>query len=396
MDRTEFTIQGFKASAISAGIKKENTLDMALIYSEKDTVAAGVFTTNQVKAAPVLLCRDHVRNGKAKAIIINSGNANACTGQQGMENARLTASLVAKELGIKPEEVLVASTGVIGIPLDMNLFKKAIPKLVNGLSSTRITEAAQAILTTDAFDKTSKHRGEAGGKPYQILGIAKGAGMIEPNMATMLCFVLTNIQIEASNLQKALSSAVQPSFNRITVDGDMSTNDTVLVLANGMVGNKTLSKEEYGDFVRGLQKVMTDLAIMMVKDGEGATKIAFIKVKGAATKKDALSAAKTVGNSNLVKTAFYGQDPNWGRVMGALGRSNIRMAEEKISMWIDDVKIVEKGLGLGLEAEEKAAQKMKKQEFSLTIELNQGKHEDQVIASDLSHEYVTINADYRT
>jgi len=396
MDKQDILIAGFKASSIAAGLKKNNAADMALIFSERKAVAAGVFTTNKVKAAPVLVSMEHLIKGHARAIIANAGNANACTGSEGFRNAGLTAELVARELGINPEDVLIASTGVIGAQIDMEKVGNAIPGLVKGLSSEKIPLAADAIMTTDSFAKISLFDGEAGGIPYRIAGIAKGAGMIMPNMATMLSFILTDIEIEVLQLKRALSYAVERTFNRITVDGDTSTNDTVLVLANGMAGNSPLNDSDYDGFTKGLQQVMNDLSNMIVKDGEGATKQVFIYIKGAASEKDAIIAARNVANSYLVKTAFYGQDANWGRIMAALGRSGIVMDEKDISILIDDIKIVDGGLGVGPDQEKNAAERMKNRSFSLIIDLNKGGYEYNIITCDLTHEYVSINANYRT
>jgi len=396
MNENEHIVRGFQASAVAAGLKKDNVLDLALIFSEKEATVAGVFTTNKVKAAPVILSREHVGKGKAKAIIVNSGNANACTGNTGLNDARLTAELAAKELGIAFDEVLVASTGVIGQPLDMDLITGAMPGLVEALSPGGIPDAARAIMTTDSFSKISIFKGLAGDTPFHILGIAKGAGMIMPHMATLLCFILSDIGIDARDLKHALLSTVEATFNRITVDGDTSTNDTVLVMANGTAGNAPLSQADQMGFIDGLKSVMGELARMMVKDGEGATKLVNVGIKGARTPSDALKAARTVANSSLVKTAFYGRDPNWGRIMAALGRTGIVMEEQRVDIWIDDILIVEGGLGKGVEPEKRAAERMEKQEFDLTIDLHQGDYQDHIITCDLTHEYVTINADYRT
>ncbi|MEW6666056.1 MAG: bifunctional glutamate N-acetyltransferase/amino-acid acetyltransferase ArgJ [Thermodesulfobacteriota bacterium] len=396
MNDKEWTVQGFTASAVAAGIKYKDRLDLGLIFSEGPAVAAGVFTTNQVKAAPVLLSQEHLRANRARAIIVNSGNANACTGKDGLYRARLTAERVAKELSIRPEEVLVASTGVIGAPLNTDAVSASLPALVKGLSPGGIPRVVEAMMTTDSFPKRALFQGEAGGKPFRIIGVAKGAGMIMPDMATMLCFVLSDIRVQDHELKKALASAVQRSFNRITVDGDTSTNDTVFVLANGRAGNGPLSTVDLESFERGLQFVMEELAAMMVRDGEGATKLVRLQVKGAASESDAEKAARTVANSSLVKTAFYGADANWGRIMAALGRSGIRMEAEKTDIWVDEVKIVEAGLGIGAAAEEKAQVRMKGKEFSVTIDLGQGAHEDRILTCDLTHEYVSINANYRT
>ena len=394
-EKASYKISGYMGSAVVAGIKKGEVPDLALIFSEREAVASGVFTTNRVKAAPVILSREHIKNGPVRAIVVNSGNANACTGDSGIRNARLTAEVVAENLGIKPVEILVASTGVIGAQLDMNSIKSAIPELTKSLSPEGIPRVAEAIMTTDSFPKVSRFEGQVNGRSFQILGIAKGAGMIMPNMATMLCFVLTDMGIDATNLDKAVLQAVDVSFNRISVDGDTSTNDTVFVLANGRT-EEALSYEDLEVFNRGLTSVMKELAAMIVKDGEGATKLVRVEVKGASSAEDALKAARTVANSSLVKTAFYGQDPNWGRIMAALGRADIQMLEDKTSIWLDGIKIVEGGLGTGVEHEKEAAERMKNKEFTLTINLHQGDYEDMIITCDLTHDYVSINADYRT
>ncbi|MBW2096098.1 MAG: bifunctional glutamate N-acetyltransferase/amino-acid acetyltransferase ArgJ [Deltaproteobacteria bacterium] len=391
-----YTIQGFKASAVAAGLKKGGALDLALLYSEKEATAAGVFTTNLVKAAPVLLSREHIRDGKARAIVANAGNANACTGPQGMRDAQKTAELVSRRLGIHPEEVLVASTGVIGEPLDMNLITNAVVPLVESLQSSGLEDAAKAIMTTDSFPKTARFAGAAGGRPYEIVGMAKGAGMIMPNMATMLSFILTDISIDAHLLQNALQEGVEKTFNRTSVDGDTSTNDTVFALANGVAGNGPLSQEDRMEFARGLTRVMDDLARMIARDGEGATKFVTLELRGAASADDALQGARTVANSALVKTALYGRDPNWGRIMAALGRAGISMEESAMDIWIDDVQIVKGGLGCGKEAEEMAAKRMENDAFVIIIDMHVGIFAEKIYTCDLSHEYVSINADYRT
>lgn len=396
METETYKVQGFKASAAIAGLKKGNALDVGLIVSETEASAAGVFTTNKVRAAPVILSERHIQKGKAHAIIVNAGNANACTGARGLDDALTTANLVAEALGINSGDILVASTGVIGQPLHMERIEKAVPVLVGNLSSKGIPLTARAIMTTDSFPKMSRYDGQAGGRPYRIVGIAKGAGMIMPQMATMLCFCLTDIRIDSRELRRALVFATEATFNRITVDGDTSTNDTALVLANGLAGNASLSEEDFDLFSKGLSQVMGDLAQMIVQDGEGATKLVRVVVKNAASLSDARTAARTVANSSLVKTAIYGQDPNWGRIMAALGRSNIDMIEERVDIWIDQVCIVARGLGKGAQAEKEASQIMTGKEFTLTIDLHQGEQSDSVLTCDLTHEYVSINANYRT
>ena len=396
MQENEYRVQGFRASAVKAGLKKDKALDLALMVSEKETTVAGVFTTNKVVAAPVIVSREHVQNGGARVIIANAGNANACTGKAGLDNARRTAQLVADKLGIGADEVLVASTGVIGQPLNVDRIAEALPSLIDGLSPDGIPDAARAIMTTDSFAKISRFEGIGGGRPYRILGVAKGAGMIMPNMATMLCFLMSDIRIDPHDLKAVLASSVETTFNRISVDGDTSTNDTVLVLANGLAGNRVLTEADLKEFNKGLESVMGELAQMIVRDGEGATKVIHMEIKGAHSASDALKAARTVGNSSLVKTACYGQDPNWGRIMAALGRAEIVMEEETVDIWVDDILIVSAGLGKGEAAEKKAAEIMLKKEYTLTIDLHQGDFEDRMTTCDLTHEYVSINANYRT
>lgn len=396
MDGEKYIVQGFKASAVVAGLKKGDALDIALIVSDREAAAAGIFTTNKVRAAPVILSERHLKNGKARAIIANAGNANACTGEAGLNDARRTAELVGQGLGISPEDVLVASTGVIGEQLDMHLIAGAIPGLTKALALDAVPLAAQAIMTTDSFPKISSFEGQAGGHTYRIIGIAKGAGMIMPDMATLLCFILSDISINSGDLKNALLSSVETTFNRISVDGDTSTNDTVLAMANGLAGNGDLRGEDYDIFAEGLRNVMWDLARMIVRDGEGATKLVSVEVKNAFSPSDALRAVRTVANSSLVKTALYGQDPNWGRIMAALGRAEVEMREDRVDIWIDDVQIVAGGLGRGAEAEKLAAEIMTQNEFSLTVDLDEGAYHDRMLTCDLTHEYVTINADYRT
>ena len=389
-------LQGFKAAAVASGLKKVHGLDLALIVSERAATAAGVFTANKVKAAPVILSQKNIQNGRATAIIANAGNANACTGNPGLADAERTADLVGKALGISPDEILVASTGVIGQRLNMDKVSSAIPELREALTSEGIPMAAQAIMTTDSFPKTSIFDGRAGNNPYRIVGLAKGAGMIMPNMATMLCFILTDIQITPNDLQTVLRVSKEKTFNRITVDGDTSTNDMVLMLANGMAGNESLSEQDHTQFSEGLSGVMETLARMIVKDGEGATKLVDVEIRNAFSPEDAQKAARTVANSSLVKTAFYGQDPNWGRIMAALGRADIEMDETRVDIWINDVQIVSGGIGNGVAVEKQAAEIMTRTEFMLSIDLHQGTHFEHVVTSDLTHEYISINANYRT
>ncbi len=391
-----YSVPGFLASAISAGLKKSSELDLSLIFSQKKAVSAGVFTTNRVKAAPVLLSQERIKKGSLRAVIANTGYANACTGIRGLNDAIQTADIAAKELGIDPEEIVVASTGVIGAYLPFNLIKNALPNLVKNLSPNGFKSVAKALMTTDSSPKMSYFEGRAGGHPFHLLGLAKGAGMIMPNMATMLSFLLTDINIDSQTLWPIFRSAVESTFNRITVDGETSTNDMVLIMANGIAGNRRLDMSDIKDFERGLTDVMGELAYMIAKDGEGATKAVIIEVNGAATSDDANTAARVVANSNLVKTAIFGQDPNWGRIMAALGRSGVKMEEDKVQIWIDGIKVVDGGIMTSEKEESKAAEKMKKEQVTITINLNQGRYKDRIITCDLTYDYIRINADYRT
>jgi glutamate N-acetyltransferase/amino-acid N-acetyltransferase len=383
------SLKGFLAAGVCAGIKEEGKLDLGLIYSEKEASVGAVFTRNKVKAAPITVSQAHLtmNRRKAKAIIVNSGNANACTGNKGIEDALRTTQLVADQLGIARQQVLVASTGVIGKRLDMNSISKAIPKVVKDLSPTGLDRFAKAIMTTDTFPKISVFEGDG----YKIVGIAKGAGMIMPDMATMLSFILTDMQADPEWLQSTLLRTVEKTFNRITVDGQTSTNDTVIIMANG-----TSNITEADTFREGLFKVCSELSKMIVKDGEGATKIVDIIVKGAKSPSDAITGARSVANSSLVKTAIYGEDPNWGRIMAALGSSGIEIEPEYVDIWIEDVQIVSAGQGTGEEKEKMASERMKKNEFSILIDLKKGPYQDHILTCDLTHKYVSINAEYRT
>jgi len=391
-----YSVPGFLASAVSAGLKKNGKMDLSLIFSQKKAVGAGVFTTNRVKAAPVLLSQERIKKGLLRAVIANTGCANACTGIQGLNDAIQTADIVAKGLGIHPEETVVASTGVIGSYLPFNLIEKAIPNLIKNLSPDGFRSVAEALMTTDSFPKMSYFKGNVGGCPFHLLGLAKGAGMIMPNMATMLSFLITDIHIDSETLRPIFGSAAECTFNRITVDGETSTNDMVLIMANGVAGNTRLDRSHIKEFERGLTDVMGELAYMIAKDGEGATKVIEIEVHGAATKDDANTAARSVGNSNLVKTAVFGQDPNWGRIMAALGSSGIKMEQDKVQIWIDGIKVVDGGLMTSEQEERKAAEKMKNEQLTITINLNQGRWKDRIITCDLTYDYIRINAGYRT
>ena len=393
----KYSVPGFLASAVSADLKKKGVLDLSLIFSQKEAVAAGIFTTNKVKAAPVLLSQDRIKRGLIKAVIVNTGYANACTGEQGLNDAIQTADIVSQGLQIHPEDVLVASTGVIGAYLPFARIKRAIPKLITNLSPHGFQSVAEALMTTDSFPKISYFEGTAGGASFHLLGLAKGAGMIMPNMATMLSFLVTDISIDYQTLCSLFRSTAESTYNRITVDGETSTNDMALIMANGVAKNKKLDGKDTQQFERGLTHVMGELAYMIARDGEGATKAVIVEVRGGVTKNDAHTAARAVANSNLVKTAIFGRDPNWGRIMAALGRSGVAMDEKKVEIWINGTKIVDSGLMISEEKEKEAAVKMKKKDqITIAIHLNQGKYTDRMLTCDLTYDYIRINADYRT
>jgi len=391
-------IKGFQFSAVEAAIKKPGRKDLALIVSEVPASACAVFTLNQVKAAPVLLSEERITSGTARALLVNSGNANACTGEAGLTVARETSHLVAAGLGIGDEEVQVSSTGVIGVQMPAERIKAAIPALIDGLPSGTLDDIAQAIMTTDTFPKMEARGGQAGGVGYSIAAIAKGAGMIMPNMATMLSFIISDALVEPAFLKQAFRRAVDCSFNAITVDGDMSTNDTCLILANGLAGNPPLAAgtPDGEAFETLLHEVLLSLAKQIVKDGEGATKFVEIRVNGATSDADAKRAALAIANSSLVKTAFFGQDANWGRIFAAVGYSGATVDQSKLSLRFDNVIMAQNGLFAGGDAEARGTEVLKKAEFTVTVELGLGDGRATVYTSDLSHEYVSINADYRT
>ncbi len=388
---------GFRFSGIASGIKKTGKLDLGLITSDSPADCAGVFTRNKVIAAPLLLTKPRVAKGKCQAILVNSGNANACTGAAGLQTAETTLKLLSEQLQVADELVAVASTGVIGESLPLEPFRTGIPRLVAGLSATQAVTVAEAMMTTDAFSKVATAR-EAEGQNYKILGLAKGAGMIHPNMATMLGFVLTDAQVSPELLKVALQKAVEKSFNSITVDGDTSTNDMVLLLANG-AAKSTIIKPNTGEaeiFSQHLERVLLDLAKMIVRDGEGATKLVEIRVVGAENPESARIAASSVATSSLVKTAFFGEDANWGRIIAAVGYSGIDVDQNRVDISFDQIPVAVNGLAAGVEQEAKATKVLQQDEFVVTIDLHSGAAEWSYYTSDLSYEYVKINADYRT
>ena len=383
---------GFRAAGMEAGIKKSGGKDMALVASDRPAVAAGVFTTNQVKAASVRLCMKHLKNRTARAIVANSGNANCCNGVNGAQDASAMAALVAKELKAARGEIFVCSTGRIGVRMPMNKVEPGIPRLAAKLDVNGGRDAAEAIMTTDTRMKVCTARMEAGGKTITLSAMAKGAGMIEPHMATMLCFIVTDAAVDRRALQKALGQAADESFNRITVDGDMSTNDTVLCLANGATGNAALrpGQRAWAAFAAALRKVTFDLAMQMVRDGEGVTKFVTVRVAGARNARDADTAARAVGNSLLVKTSWVGDYPNWGRVMDALGYSGAKVVEGKVDIAYDGLPAALAGVYSGTPIEKLSAVQRKK-EFTLNIDLNLGRGAATVYSCDCTEEYIRIN-----
>jgi glutamate N-acetyltransferase/amino-acid N-acetyltransferase len=391
-------IKGFTFLAVEAAIKKPGRLDLAVIISETPATTAAVYTTNRVKAAPVLLSMERSAKGVSRALVVNSGNANACTGGQGMSDALETTRLIAERVGVAEDLVLVASTGVIGQPLPMDKIRGAVPALFEPSAVTDLAGLARSIMTTDTFPKVESCTGEAGGISYAIAGVAKGSGMIMPNMATMLSFLVTDAAVDPDYLRVAFRDAVDASFNIISVDGDTSTNDTALIMANGMAGNPTIQTgtPEASRFEKHLQETLLSLARQIVRDGEGATKFVEIRVLGADSNADAKKAAMAIANSLLVKTAFFGQDANWGRIIAAVGYSGAEIDQELISLSFDDVLMVRNGIFVGGDAEEKGSDVLHKREFSVTVDLALAEGSATVYTSDLSHDYVSINADYRT
>jgi len=396
-DEQKFEVPGFQAAGIAAGIKEDGRKDLALLYSEVPSKAAGVFTTNVFKAAPVLLDMERIRGGAARAVIVNSGNANAATGEEGYQDAVKMARFCAGALQIDEAQVLVASTGVIGRRLPIDKVAGNVSRLVQGLSPGGIPEAAEAIMTTDRYPKIQYREGAVGGTDVCICGIAKGAGMIEPGMATLLSFVLTDADIDDAALKRALREAVDRSFNAISVDGCMSTNDTVLLLANGLAGNRRIrtSTRDYAVFADLLTGALTELAKMIVRDGEGATKLIEIVVEGAKTAGDARSVAYQIARSNLVKTAFYGGDPNWGRILSAAGAAGVALDPTAVELTFDGLPLFRQGQGISSHLKE-LAEVMKKEQIRVVLKLGQGSKSFRVYSSDLTLDYVKINAHYTT
>jgi glutamate N-acetyltransferase/amino-acid N-acetyltransferase len=392
----EIMCQGFQYAGLASGLKKNGQKDLGLIYSETPADVAGVFTRNEVKAAPVILDMQRIVSGTCQAVIANSGNANCCTGEKGMQDAILMARWTAKELDLPEEKVLVASTGVIGEPLSVEKIQKALPDLVDVLEPDRISDFAEAIMTTDTVPKIVSKKGNLDGKAFTVTGVAKGAGMIRPDMATLLCFVMTDAACPSDRLQGMLLKSIKRTLNRITVDGDTSTNDTALLIANGLSGAVINSEAQSRQFQPILDEVLMSLGKQLIKDAEGATKLVEIAVKGTESDADAHRIADTIAHSNLLKTALFGEDANWGRILAAAGRAGVPIKPGTIDVYFADVLMVKSGMGCGKRAEAEATQVLKQPEYTLTIDLKAGAGKASVFTCDFSIDYVKINASYRS
>ena len=395
--KTPTGVPGFRFAGVACGIKQSGRKDLALIASEGPAAAAAVFTKNRVKSPSVTAGARHVRSGRLQAVVVNSGNANACTGPGGLRDAEAMCAESARHLGIDAGQVLPSSTGIIGVRLPMDKIARGIADAAAALSPDALQDAAQAIMTTDNGPKIAAATCRVGGRTVHIAGIAKGAGMIAPNMATMLCYVLTDAAVAPAVLRPMVRRATDATFHAITVDGDTSTNDTVLCLANGVAGNSRITLGGEGEDVleREVTRVMKELALKIVADGEGTTKLVEVRVDGARSVAEARKVAFTVANSKLVKTAFFGQDPNIGRFMMAIGNAGVPVVEETIDVALGRVKVVRRGLAVGTR-EAAAAKVMQRPSFTVRISLGMGDAGTSVWTSDLGHEYVRINSDYRT
>ncbi|NPV30158.1 MAG: bifunctional glutamate N-acetyltransferase/amino-acid acetyltransferase ArgJ [Firmicutes bacterium] len=389
--------QGFLAAGVGAQIRKKGRRDLALIYSRVPAAAAALYTQNRVKAAPVLVSREHLAGGAAQAIVVNSGIANACTGPRGYADARRMAALTGEVLGISPELVVVASTGVIGVPLPMEKIERGIREAALNLSRAGGSAAAEAIMTTDTCPKEYAVKFCLGGREVVLGGIAKGSGMIHPNLATMLSFLTTDAAVAPEALAAALRWAGARSFNAVTVDGDTSTNDMVVLLANGLAGNDLLTggEADYFLFREALLAVCRELAKMIARDGEGATKFLEIRVRGAEKEEEARLIARAVAGSNLVKAAIFGEDANWGRIITAAGNAGVPFDPEQVDIYLGDLQVAEKGAGLEFD-EDEARAILEAREVVITLDLNQGTAQGVAWGCDLSYDYVRINAHYRT
>ena len=390
-------VPGFRFAGVACGVKESGRKDLALIVSERPATAAALFTRNRIRSPSIVSGRRRVARGRIRAVVVNSGNANACTGRRGFRDAEAVCEEAARLLGVPASQVLPSSTGIIGAPLPLEKVKSGIAAAAPALSPDGLGDAAEAILTTDNGPKVAAARCRIGGRAVRVAGLAKGAGMIAPNMATMLCYVLTDAAVAAASLRPMLRRAADGSFHAITVDGDTSTNDTLLCMANGLAGNPevTPGSADEETLERALTRVMKELALKVVADGEGATKLVEVRVDGARTAAHARKVAFAVANSQLVKTAFFGEDPNVGRIMMAVGNAGAPVAEEAVDVALGSVKVVRRGVAVGAR-EDAAAKVMQRPSFTVRISLGLGDARASVWTSDLGHEYVRINSDYRT
>ncbi|MBI4209847.1 MAG: bifunctional glutamate N-acetyltransferase/amino-acid acetyltransferase ArgJ [Deltaproteobacteria bacterium] len=391
-------VQGFLFSGIASGIKKNGKKDLGLIYSKVPAKIAAVFTRNRFAAAPVLWGREVARAGFCRAILVNSGNANACTGERGVRDAKEMAALAARALGLKPKQVLVSSTGVIGEPLRISAIREGVPKGVEHLSPFGAHTFADAIMTTDIVRKVVYESIPLGKTPVRLLGVAKGAGMIMPNMATMLAYLVTDAAISLPWMRAIFRKGIDLSFNAITIDGDTSTNDTAVLLANGQAHNRILTSgsRDARKFEQALYSVMRELARMIVKDAEGGTKIVKVCVQGAPSISAAREVAYRISNSLLVKTALYGEDLNWGRIVAAAGATGVPLDPNKVDIKISGVPVLKNGRPLGFAKEKVAARRLRRHEIDLVMDLKMGRSNAEVLTSDLTEEYIRINSAYRS
>jgi glutamate N-acetyltransferase/amino-acid N-acetyltransferase len=392
-------VKGFRFAGVHGGVKAGDALDLGLIFADEPAVASGVFTRNRVRAAPVTLSERRLKTGLCQAVLVNSGNANACTGKQGQQAALALTRIVARSLGVRGSLVVPASTGVIGVQLPREKIETAIPDLVDDLSEAGASRFARSILTTDRGPKVAQAEVQVGRTTCRVLGIAKGAGMIHPNMATTLAFVTTDAPVGRSTLSKLLRQATELSFNRATVDGDTSTNDSIYALASGAATRRSVEEKSASGrrFLGALTEVLESLAKKIVADGEGAEHLVRIEVRGARTDADAVQIARTIACSQLVKTALHGCDPNWGRIVAAAGRSGAGFNPDHVSVQIGPISIFRQGTPVMTpKTEVKAAATMRRKEYQISLVVGSGRGLGHYWTCDLGHEYVRINADYRT
>ncbi|NQZ98755.1 MAG: bifunctional glutamate N-acetyltransferase/amino-acid acetyltransferase ArgJ [Myxococcales bacterium] len=391
-------VPGFRASGVSCGIKPD-ALDLALIASDVPAAVAGVFTQSTVVGAPVELSRERVRRGRARGVVVNSGCANVAMGARGLRDARAMSAFAARATGVEPDDVLVASTGVIGEPLPMAKIKRGVGLAAEALSPRGLRDAARAIMTTDTYPKLASRRVRVDGRDVTVAGIAKGSGMIEPNMATMLAYLLTDADVAPAQLRRVLRGAVGETFNRVTVDGEGSTSDTVLLFANGVAGNRCLrgdrspGAKRFGEAVRD---VSMELARHLARDGEGATKLVTVNVTGARNPKEADAAARRIANSMLVKTAVFGRDPNWGRILQTVGAGRIHIGLARAEVQLCGVTVFRRGAGTGSAARRRAERLLRRDEVEIDVALAAGRSKATIWTCDLTYEYVKINAEYTT